>query len=273
MKKCFLVILTLLFSCVYLDSVSQPSEVTIGEQFTITVAGTYDSYWDNAWLAMMLPTGVLVDSVVYLTTDTIAGVITQIDTLLCTYLDTIYACDSHMCWQGFTTDYLSPESAGAYTAIVYAVATESTIPGEYLIDYLSGHGYEYYTVDDSIVNQPMTINECAISEQNDTRAYISMSAWPTIFHDKITIRINLPDQKISGSIGEISAPMAPKIEIYDIRGCLVKSLPIITNYYSTPAILSWDGRDEQNRILPTGTYFVRFEVDYCSETQKVLLIR
>jgi hypothetical protein len=273
MKKYFLVILALLFSCVYLDSVSQPSVVTIGERFTITVAGTYDSYYDNAWLAMMLPIGVLVDSVVYLTTDTIAGVITQIDTLLCTNLDTIYSCDSHMCWQGFTTDYLSPESAGAYTATVYAVATDSTTPGVYLIDYLSGHGFEYYTVDDSMFNQPMTVNESAICEQNDANAYTSMSAWPTIFHDKVTIKINMSDEKISGSIGEILRPTKPGIGVYDIRGCLVKSVPITTNFYSPLAIISWDGRDEENRILPTGMYFIRFEINGYSETSKVLLIR
>jgi hypothetical protein len=273
MKKYFLVVLVLIISCVYLESVSQPSAVTVGERFTITVGGTYDAYHDNAWLAMMLPTGFLVDSVLYLTTDTIAGVITQTDTLLCAYLDTIYSCDSHMCWQGFTTDNLSPESAGAYTAIVYAVATDSTIPGAYLIDYLCGHGYESYAVSDSIFNQPMTINESAIYEQNDIDAYTSMSAWPSIFSDKVTIRINLPAQKISGSIGEISRPTAPGIEIYDIRGCLVRSLPIMTDCYSTPTILSWDGRDEQNRLLPPGTYFIQFEVNGYSETNKVLLIR
>ena len=273
MKKYFPVVLVLLFSCVYLESVNQPSAATIGERFTITVAGTYDSYYDNAWLAMMLPTGVFVDSIVYLTTDTIAGVITEIDTLLCAYLDSIYSHDSNTCWQGFTTDYLSPESAGAYTATVYAVATDSTVPDIYFIDYLTGHGFENYNIDDSIFNQPMTISQSAIVEQNDIDVYTSMSAWPSIFSDKITIRINVPDQKISGSIGEVSRPRGQKIEIYDIRGCLVKSLPIATEYNSKPTTTSWDGRDEQNRLLPVGTYFIKFEVDGYSETNKVLLIR
>ncbi|GAH25605.1 unnamed protein product, partial [marine sediment metagenome] len=40
-----------------------------------------------------------------------------------------------------------------------------------------------------------------------------------------------------------------------------------------PTQISWDGKDDQNRQLPTGVYFVKLQTDEYVETDKLILIR
>jgi hypothetical protein len=63
----------------------------------------------------------------------------------------------------------------------------------------------------------------------------------------------------------------PKLSIYDASGRLVKSLSITP--YALRNTLSWDGRDDQNRILGAGTYFVILQAGDYTEAKKLLLIR
>lgn len=61
------------------------------------------------------------------------------------------------------------------------------------------------------------------------------------------------------------------LKIYDAAGRLVKSFRITP--YALRNTLSWDGRDDQNRMLSSGVYFLKFETDDYSATEKLLFIR
>jgi len=61
------------------------------------------------------------------------------------------------------------------------------------------------------------------------------------------------------------------LNIYDAAGRMVKSFRITADALRTT--LSWDGRDDQNRMLSGGVYFLRLIDAGTILTQKVLLIR
>ena len=256
MKKSFLILL--LLSCVYLDNVTQPSSVTIGERFTITINGNHvgmDMYDNRAWLAMMLPTGFLVDSIRYQTNDSVTGVVTQLDSLLCQYVESLYPCDSDMCWQGFATDIMGGLDSASYTAIIYVLVTDSTVPGTYLIDYLSGN--DEYIVDDSIFDQPMLVTETAVGEIVEHRTSKCNTVWPTIFRNTLNI----------------STDNASLIEIYSNDGRIVRSFELESCILDRGSAIIWDGTDQANRQLGSGVYFVKFVSDDYERTEKVLFIR
>jgi hypothetical protein len=264
LKKSFLVLL--LLSCVYLDSVNQPSSVEIGERFTIAINGNYNTNgWGGGspWLAMMLPNGLFIDSIrcdVYGTSDTATYVITQPDSTLSAYIASIFPCDSNMLWHGYWGEYVltGPESIGTYTATVFALATDSTIPGTYLIDYLSGSpGYSEPVINDSIFDQPMLVTEMAVDETVEHSRGKIISVWPTIFNN--TLRIFTAG--------------ADLVEIFSNDGRLVKSFDLEACILNRRSMISWDGTDQANRQLGSGVYFVKFVSGDSEETEKVLLVR
>ena len=263
MKKSFLVLL--LLSCVYLDNVNQPSSVTIGERFTIAINGNYNSGTTAGapWLAMMLPIGFLIDSIRYETQgicDTFTNVVTQLDTFLSEYLDTLFPCDSNMHWQAFWGEYVYPypETIGTYIATIYAMATDSVTPGTYLIDYLIGtDGYNYIEVRDSILDQPMVVASTGISEIADDPINNGVAVWPTIFRNTLNI----------------STDTASLIEIYSNNGRLVKSFDRGSSIQNQGSAISWHGDDNAGRKLPSGVYFVKFKSGDYEATEKVLLVR
>jgi len=62
-----------------------------------------------------------------------------------------------------------------------------------------------------------------------------------------------------------------QLRIYDASGRVVKTLvdkPQGPGYYR----VEWDGRDENGRILPSGTYFYRLECNKFKETKKLILL-
>jgi hypothetical protein len=262
MKKCLLVLI--LLSCVYLDSVNQPSSVAVNERFTISINGNYNSHTfagGYPWLALMLPEGFLIDSIrydAYAGSDTLSYVVTQPDSDLSAYIESSYPCDSNMRWYGYSGEYVStyPESIGTYIATVHALATESTIPGTYLVDYLSGSpGFVWPGIVDSLFDQPMIVTGAVTAEIVERHSGKGFALWPTIFKNTLNIFTDNADQ----------------VEIFSEDGRLVKSFRLTPDALRTT--LSWDGRDDQNRMLGSGIYFVKFIVGDYEETEKVLLIR
>jgi hypothetical protein len=61
------------------------------------------------------------------------------------------------------------------------------------------------------------------------------------------------------------------LSIYDATGRLVRSFR--PTPYATRSTLIWDGRDDQNRLLPSGAYFIKLHLDNVVEVRKVLLVR
>ena len=93
----------------------------------------------------------------------------------------------------------------------------------------------------------------------------SLQVSPNPFTYKTDIRYQMTDNGTKNTEGE------PILRIYDACGRLVKSFRITPNVLRNT--LSWDGRDDQNRMLGSGVYFVKLSSDNHSETRKVLLVR
>ena len=80
----------------------------------------------------------------------------------------------------------------------------------------------------------------------------------TIVQDAKQIRFDLPNT--SG---------AWRARIYDIRGCLVRSL----SGHPGQQVLSWGGRDEIGRNVANGVYFVRIESGRTTQIQRFVWLR
>jgi hypothetical protein len=62
-----------------------------------------------------------------------------------------------------------------------------------------------------------------------------------------------------------------ELKIYDATGRMIKSFRLTPD--ALRSTLYWDGRDDQNRMLGSGVYFVRLISGDCSTTEKILLVR
>ena len=65
----------------------------------------------------------------------------------------------------------------------------------------------------------------------------------------------------------------PTLKIYDATGRLVKSFNLESCIMDHESSFSWDGRDDQNRMLGSGVYFIKLTAGDYSESKKVLLFR
>jgi parallel beta-helix repeat protein len=108
--------------------------------------------------------------------------------------------------------------------------------------------------------------QTGIEESDITRPLvISLQVSPNPFRQMTDIRWQITDN------GYITADAAVEIKIYDATGSMVKSFRI--SPYALRSSVSWDGRDDQNRILSSGVYFVKLTIDDSTESTKLLLIR
>ncbi|UCF70740.1 MAG: T9SS type A sorting domain-containing protein [candidate division WOR-3 bacterium] len=64
-----------------------------------------------------------------------------------------------------------------------------------------------------------------------------------------------------------------ELNVYDASGRLVKSLYHGSGLVDRESVVSWNGRDDHDRELGAGVYFLRLETGYYSTTAKVLLMR
>lgn len=85
---------------------------------------------------------------------------------------------------------------------------------------------------------------------------------PNPFHQFTDIRYQITDNR-----------KKCELKIYDITGRLVTDLSKETSVIGYPSSVKWDGRDQNNRQLASGVYFIRLEVGDYTATEKVLLIR
>lgn len=63
------------------------------------------------------------------------------------------------------------------------------------------------------------------------------------------------------------------LSIYDVTGRLVKNFLLPSSQLSSSKSVVWDGRDNHDRQLSGGVYFVTLAADESSVTKKVLLVR
>jgi flagellar hook assembly protein FlgD len=71
------------------------------------------------------------------------------------------------------------------------------------------------------------------------------------------------------SIGQGAESIA--LKIYDVSGRLVRQWDYSTIRQSDHIV--WDGTDQNDRKVPAGVYFVRFEAGDYKKTEKAILLR
>ncbi|MBN2621626.1 T9SS type A sorting domain-containing protein, partial [candidate division WOR-3 bacterium] len=89
---------------------------------------------------------------------------------------------------------------------------------------------------------------------------------------KVSFSIGHPDRINNTSYGTGSAKSIG-LRIFDAAGRLVRDLSNSLPHAPCAMQVSWTGRDDQDRVLPAGVYFVQLTTDEYSETKKILLVR
>jgi hypothetical protein len=102
----------------------------------------------------------------------------------------------------------------------------------------------------------------AVSEEADNTAhkYNLSQNYPNPFNPSTTIEYQIVKQ---GNV---------EVSIYDINGRLVKTLVNETQYPSSYTI-QWNGRDESNRTVASGTYFYQVKSNGTQLVKKMLLLK
>lgn len=107
-------------------------------------------------------------------------------------------------------------------------------------------GYSWFS--DSTCFTITVLPPSEVAETEQVAADFSLRVHPNPFTTRTTIAIRLKtsDQQIKKS----------SVYIYDLSGRLIRALPI-TDYQSPITKVTWDGRDNYGRPLPSGVYFLK----------------
>jgi hypothetical protein len=73
------------------------------------------------------------------------------------------------------------------------------------------------------------------------------------------------------SVGKEQSAQSIELGIYDATGKLVRSLR--PSPYALRPTLIWDGRDDQNRLVPSGVYFLHVQTAEQTLTKEIVLLR
>jgi hypothetical protein len=90
---------------------------------------------------------------------------------------------------------------------------------------------------------------------------VFLTVYPNPFRDRTVIRYHFKDK------------INTLMKIYDVSGCIVKDFILPKTHSSVPAFVSWDGKDNAGKQVPSGVYFLKIKVGDYTETEKLLLIK
>jgi hypothetical protein len=82
---------------------------------------------------------------------------------------------------------------------------------------------------------------------------------PIPFTPRTTIRFTIPSAAVVW------------LAVYDVHGQLVKNLVNLEHYAQGPHDVSWDGTDNRNQHVASGTYFYRLQAGNHTETQRLVI--
>ncbi|MEO0184833.1 MAG: M28 family peptidase [candidate division WOR-3 bacterium] len=110
---------------------------------------------------------------------------------------------------------------------------------------------------------------------------LQLEVHPNPFRNHLVIKFQIPSTKSQTNPKSQdptnSAFRNPKSEIslsiYDVSGRVVKSFDLESCIVNHVSSVVWDGCDDLGRRVPSGVYFVRFEVGDYKEIEKAVLLR
>jgi hypothetical protein len=131
-----------------------------------------------------------------------------------------------------------------------------TVPGSYDETHNGGRDIFVSKFDSDLSS------ELSIEEETSQSIFSYLQISPNPFSDRVSI-------KWSNVHGEKSV----ELNIFDVTGRRIMSFPInqLTNQQING--ISWDGVDKAGKKLPSGVYFLKFQINDHIETQKLLLLR
>ncbi len=127
--------------------------------------------------------------------------------------------------------------------------------------------YSLYPLVDFVpfAESPFAIN-CTIVGVNDDNI--------SVLPDQLELIQNYPNPFNAGTVIEFHLPRRSdvRITVYDILGRLVRTLHE-GSLSAGPHSLYFDGRDDRKRILSSGIYFYRLQVDSHTLSRKMILLK
>lgn len=152
-------------------------------------------------------------------------------------------------------------SSGSWLHEAYSMAGYGGQTIRLRFRFISDYGTinEGWYVDDVLYPSNLGIQEDNDHADGSTVTMLTVS--PNIFSQTTNINYHVGSKQYGVS----------SIEIHDIAGRLVKQWSHPTIQQSNHIV--WDGRDDQNRILPAGVYFVVFKTGSHEIMKKAILVR
>ena len=159
------------------------------------------------------------------------------------------------------------------TQFDYATSIDLTPDGGYIIagstESFGAGDYDIWLL--RIETDPFGVEEHECSH----RAFDFVEVSPSPFNKNLQIRITInnsrfTEQELRNSNFEMRKHT---LKIYDASGRLVRSFDHASCIMDHVYTFGWDGTDHTNHRLPSGVYFIKFEIgDYCM-VEKVILVR
>ncbi len=127
-------------------------------------------------------------------------------------------------------------------------------PNVWLINTELNNGYPYLNYPNSVANDDIVI----IPSLNSIA--LLKNAYPNPFNPSTTLSF------------ELSSPEIVKIDIYNVKGQLVKSL-VKGSYNTGIHSMVWDGKDNKGYSSCSGVYFYKMQAGKNSQTKKMMLMK
>ncbi len=166
---------------------------------------------------------------------------------------------THSFWDIETLGQLTSAGAtGKTTTMMKNISTFTdkgwSFPDVWNIDSELNNGYPYLSCFNSVAN-----DDLVISQTVDSKALIN-NAYPNPFNPSTTLSF------------ELSSPEIVKIDIYNVKGQLVKSL--VKGLYNTGKhSIVWDGKDNNENPSCSGVYFYKMQAGKSNQTKKMMLMK
>lgn len=164
---------------------------------------------------------------------------TELDSLLC-LLDIAYTIQDM---------YYDDQTKGAHTSTVYRANGIN-------ISSLKEAKQEIYHLWDAI----LTISENMNADIVPFPTKLDITNYPNPFNPSTTIAFSLPDEGIV------------RLSVFNIRGQRVRELIDGSMPRGFHKVV-WDGKDNSNRSVSSGLYFVRIETDKTSNVRKIMMLK
>jgi hypothetical protein len=120
---------------------------------------------------------------------------------------------------------------------------------------------DLWGADDLLVRLPLHCAEVAATDGPPAVANLDLRTWPNPFNPRSTIDFRLP------------GAAAVHLAVHDAAGRRVRTLAAGVVLDEGAHVLTWDGRDDNGRDVPSGVYFYRLLAADAAVSRRVTLLR